>query len=114
MQRKPCRRRGGAPRNHCRYAKKHPRRPYRRVVDDPGETTFPSSQDSNSPTVILNRAVGVRVSQKDRDLLLKIVRVLEVIIEHCQAETRRAFHPLIDSVEFITRAMDRDDEWFSR
>ena len=54
------------------------------------------------------------MSQKDRDLLLEIVRVLEVIIEHCQVETRRAFHPLIDSAEFITRAMDRNDEWFSR
>src|SRR3954453_19387695 len=58
--------------------------------------------------------VGVRMSQIDRDLLLEIVRVLEVIIECCHVETRRAFHPLIDSAEFITRAMDTNDEWFSR
>jgi hypothetical protein len=54
------------------------------------------------------------MSQNDRDLLLEIIRVLDVITSRCPAEMRRAFHPLIDSVEFITRAMDRDEEWFSR
>jgi hypothetical protein len=54
------------------------------------------------------------MSQIDRDLLLEIIRVLDVITGHCPAEMRRAFHPLIDSVEFITRALDRDEEWFSR
>src|SRR5947207_1215493 len=54
------------------------------------------------------------MSEKDRNLLFEVVHVLEVIIEHCHLETRHAFNPLIDSAEFITRAMDRDDEWFSR
>jgi hypothetical protein len=53
------------------------------------------------------------MSQKDRDLLLEIVVVLDAVTGQCPAEMRRAFHPLIDSVEFITRAMDRDEEWFS-
>jgi hypothetical protein len=53
------------------------------------------------------------MSQDDRDMLLEVVRVLELIIGHCPAEMRRAFHPLIDSAEFITRAMDRDEDWFS-
>jgi hypothetical protein len=54
------------------------------------------------------------VSQKDRDLLLEIVHVLDVVTGHCPVEMRCAFHPLIDSVEFITRALDREEEWFSR
>jgi hypothetical protein len=53
------------------------------------------------------------MSQDDRDMLLEVVRMLELIIGHCPAEMRRAFHPLIDSAEFITRAMDRDEDWFS-
>lgn len=54
------------------------------------------------------------MSQEDRDLLLEIVRVLDVVTGHCPVEMQRAFHPLIGSVEFITRAMDRDEEWISR
>ena len=54
------------------------------------------------------------MSQKDRDLLFEIVRVLDVVTGKCPTEVRGAFHPLIDSVEFITRALDRDEEWFSR
>jgi hypothetical protein len=54
------------------------------------------------------------MSQKERDLLLEVVRVLDVITGHCPVEMRRAFNPLIDSVEFITRAIDRDEEWFAR
>ena len=54
------------------------------------------------------------MSQKDKDLLLEVVSVLDTVTGQCPAEMRRAFHPLIDSVEFITRAMDRDEEWFSR
>src|SRR5438067_2325875 len=54
------------------------------------------------------------MNQNDRNLLFEVVGVLEVVTGKCQTEMRRAFHPLIDSVEFITRAMDRDEEWFAR
>lgn len=54
------------------------------------------------------------MSPKDRDLLLEVVQVLDVVTAHCPPEMRPAYDPVIDSVEFITRAIDRDEGWFSR
>ena len=79
-----------------------------------GEETFHSSHTRVVPTVILIVPEGVRMSQNDKDMLLEVVRVLDVIIGRIPAEMRHAFRPLIDSVEFITRMLERGEQGFSR
>ena len=50
------------------------------------------------------------MDQNDRDLLLEMVRVLDVVTDWCPPEMRRAFHPLIFSAEFIGGALGRNEQ----
>jgi hypothetical protein len=53
-------------------------------------------------------------SDKDKDLLLKVVQVLAVIAEDCGPATKHYLHPYIGVAEFLEQAIKEEKAWFLR